>query len=146
MCLYVNTLNMKNATLLFCLIYLNINQLDALNFIMSLFHASTCFEHMCSLPGGQNCNIQPLVLSHLQVAVLCREIDHAPAPSAQVKNGWSYTSSLPIRLHGVGRDNITSYTFLCKPMPKNVSFHYTVQLCTSGSNHECFPLLLEPMK
>ena len=26
-------------------IYLNINQLDAQNFIMSLFHASTCFEH-----------------------------------------------------------------------------------------------------
>jgi hypothetical protein len=26
-------------------IYLNMNQLDALNFIMSLFHASTCFEH-----------------------------------------------------------------------------------------------------
>ena len=26
-------------------IYLNINHLDALNFIMSLFHASTCFEH-----------------------------------------------------------------------------------------------------
>ena len=26
-------------------IYLNINQLDALNFIISLFHASTCFEH-----------------------------------------------------------------------------------------------------
>ena len=34
-------------------IYLNINQLDALNFIMSLFHASTCFEHMCSSSGGQ---------------------------------------------------------------------------------------------
>ena len=26
-------------------IYLNINQLDALNFVMSSFHASTCFEH-----------------------------------------------------------------------------------------------------
>ena len=26
-------------------IYLNINQLDALNFIISLFQASTCFEH-----------------------------------------------------------------------------------------------------
>ena len=26
-------------------IYLNINQLDALNFIISFFHASTCFEH-----------------------------------------------------------------------------------------------------
>ena len=45
-------------------IYLNINQLDALNFIMSLFHASTCFEHMCSSSGGQNCSIQPLVSSH----------------------------------------------------------------------------------
>ena len=29
-------------------IYLDINQLDALDFIMSLFHASTCFEHTCS--------------------------------------------------------------------------------------------------
>ena len=29
-------------------LFLNINQLDALNFIISLFHASTCFEHMCS--------------------------------------------------------------------------------------------------
>jgi len=26
-------------------VYLNINQLDALNFIMSLFQAFTCFEH-----------------------------------------------------------------------------------------------------
>ena len=33
-------------------IYLNINQLDALNFIMSLFHASTCFDHTCSSSGG----------------------------------------------------------------------------------------------
>ena len=46
-------------------IYLNIKQLDALNFIMSIFHASTCFEHMCSSSGGQNCTIQPLVSSHL---------------------------------------------------------------------------------
>ena len=29
-------------------IYLNIKQLDALNFIMSLFHASICFEHCCA--------------------------------------------------------------------------------------------------
>ena len=46
-------------------IYLNINQLDALNFIMSLFHAYTCFEHMCSSSGGQNCTKQSLVSSHL---------------------------------------------------------------------------------
>ena len=43
---------------------LNINQRDALNFIISLFHASTCFEHTCSSSGGQNCIIQHLVLSH----------------------------------------------------------------------------------
>ena len=43
-----------------------INQLDAQNFCftLSLFHASTCFEHMCSSPGGQNCITQPLVSSH----------------------------------------------------------------------------------
>jgi len=44
-----------------------INQIDAQNFCftMSLFHASTCFEHMCSSSGGQNCITQPLVSSHL---------------------------------------------------------------------------------
>jgi len=32
-----------------------INQLDAQNFCFtSLFHACTCFEHMCSSSGGQN--------------------------------------------------------------------------------------------
>ena len=34
-------------------LFININQLDALNFIISLFQASTCFEHMCSSSGGQ---------------------------------------------------------------------------------------------
>ena len=44
-----------------------INQLDAQNvcFTISLFHASTCFEHMCSSSGGQNCITQPLVSSQL---------------------------------------------------------------------------------
>jgi hypothetical protein len=30
-----------------------------------------------------------------------READHSPPSSAEVKNVWSYTSTLPIRLHGV---------------------------------------------
>ena len=34
-------------------LFININQLDALNFIISLFQASTRFEHMCSSSGGQ---------------------------------------------------------------------------------------------
>ena len=56
-----------NVTLyVHCLsLLININQLDVLNFIISLFQASTCFEHMCSSSGGQNCIIQSLVLSHL---------------------------------------------------------------------------------
>ena len=46
-------------------LFLNINQLDALNFKISLFQASTCFEHMCSSSVAQNCIIQSLVSSHL---------------------------------------------------------------------------------
>ena len=38
----VGNTTQQRLTLLY--VYLNINQLDALNFIMSLFHASTCFE------------------------------------------------------------------------------------------------------
>jgi hypothetical protein len=30
-----------------------------------------------------------------------READHSPPSSADVKNAWSYTSTHPIRLHGV---------------------------------------------
>jgi len=43
------------------------NRLDAQTFCftISLFHASTCFEYMCSSSGGQNCITQPLVSSHL---------------------------------------------------------------------------------
>jgi hypothetical protein len=30
-----------------------------------------------------------------------READHSPPSSAEVKNAWSYTSTPPIRIHGV---------------------------------------------
>ena len=46
-------------------LFINIKQLDALNIIISLFQASTCFEHMCSSSRGQNCIIQSLVSSQL---------------------------------------------------------------------------------
>ena len=50
----------------FCRFISVINQLDPQNFrfTKSLFHASTCFEHMCSSSGGRNCITQPLVSSH----------------------------------------------------------------------------------
>ena len=41
----VHIKNRQNLNKFLPSIYLNINQLDALNFIMSLFHVSTCFEH-----------------------------------------------------------------------------------------------------
>ena len=44
-----------------------INQFDVQNlcFTISLFHASTCFEHMCSSSEGQNYITQPLVSTYL---------------------------------------------------------------------------------
>jgi hypothetical protein len=44
-----------------------INQIDVQKFCftLGLFHASTCFEHMCLSSGGQNCITQPLVLTNL---------------------------------------------------------------------------------
>jgi len=49
-----------------------INQLDEQSFCFTirLFHASRCFEHMCSSSGGQNCITQPLVSSHLRGCVM----------------------------------------------------------------------------
>jgi hypothetical protein len=37
----------------------------------------------------------------LQVKRPGREADHSPPSSAEVKNAWSYSSTPPIRLHGV---------------------------------------------
>ena len=62
LCTNGNMYTRKHSTNLFII---NIKQLDALNFIISLFQASTCFEHMCSSSGEQNCIIQSLVSSHL---------------------------------------------------------------------------------
>jgi len=36
-----------------------------------------------------------------------REFDHAPSSSTELKNEWSRTSTVPIRLHGVHSDNFT---------------------------------------
>jgi hypothetical protein len=39
-----------------------------------------------------------------------REIDHWSPSRAEVKNEWSYKSTLPIRLHGVHGDKFTANT------------------------------------
>ena len=40
------------------------------------------------------------------------DVGHSPSSSAEVKNGWSYTTYSPICLHGVDRNN---FTFLFCP-------------------------------
>jgi hypothetical protein len=42
-----------------------------------------------------------------------REVDHSTPSGAEVKKEWSYTSTPPIHLHGVDRENfIFNYFFL----------------------------------
>jgi len=43
------------------------------------------------------------------------QVDHSPPSSAKDKNGWSYTSTFPIRFHSVDIDNnIYIYIYIYK--------------------------------
>jgi hypothetical protein len=46
-------------------------------------------------------NINFEVVMLFALLVLGHEADHSPPSTAKVKNIWSYTSTHPIRLHGV---------------------------------------------
>jgi len=47
-----------------------------------------------------------------------RKADRVPPSRANVKNEWSYTSTPPICLHGMHRDNIIStFSIILKPTP-----------------------------
>jgi hypothetical protein len=46
-----------------------------------------------------------------------READHSPPSSAEVKNAWSYTSTPPIRLHGVVLSSAQGQLYLPLPLP-----------------------------
>jgi len=37
------------------------------------------------------------------------EFDHLSPPSAEAKNEWNYSSTPPLRLHGVDRENFTFF-------------------------------------
>ena len=83
-----------------------INQLDAQNFCftVSLFHASTYFEHMCSSSGGQNCITQPLVSSHSAMQFWPPDDEHMCSKHVQawnklnVKQKYCATKILCIKL------------------------------------------------
>ena len=70
----------RSFFLMILYVYLNIHQLDALNFIMSLFHASTCFEQMCPSSGGQNCTIQPRIITPIGGRPMHRLIEDLSEP------------------------------------------------------------------
>ena len=60
-----------------------------------------------------------------------RDVDHPPPSSAEVKNEWSYTSSLQIYLNGVDRDNLylqvtygpPGHAFLPIRSPYKITYH-----------------------
>ena len=80
-----------------------------------------------------------------------REFHHSPTPSAEIKNEWSYTSTLPICLHWVYRDiftftadNFTDYIIVSWIHTKSafidsfndpVSFSDSISHSTSESDH-----------
>ena len=68
-----------------------INQLGAQNFCftISLFHASTCFEHMCSSSGDQNCITQHLVQNFCASSCLIAETNIC---NCSITNNISYNS------------------------------------------------------
>jgi hypothetical protein len=57
-------------------------------------------SHRVHTGTGVHTASYPRVLS-LEVKRPGREADNLPPASAEIKNEWSYTSSLLIRLHGV---------------------------------------------
>jgi hypothetical protein len=53
-------------------------------------------------------------------------VDRSRLSSAEVKNEWSYTSALPVHLHGVGRDK---FNYLACFLPeKSISMVPTLEL------------------
>jgi hypothetical protein len=71
-----------------------------------------------------------------------REVNHSPPYSVQVKNEWSYTFDLPIRLHGVDRDNsaftiyvsITSRQTIYVHTFKNIQINFVAALMLISEN------------
>jgi len=65
------------------------------------------------------------------------EVNHSSAPSVEVKNEWSYTSSSPIHLHGIERGGFTftsvAFGEKYKPLCNFIQFFFT-----------CFSHLLTP--
>jgi hypothetical protein len=65
-----------------------------------------------------------------------READHSPLSSAEVKNAWSYTSTPPIRLHGVAPLSFTSVLCIVSEPP----FHhrYVLEMVQSALIYTVF--------
>jgi hypothetical protein len=58
------------------------------------------FGHRVQTGSGDHPASYPMILS-LGVKLPGREADHSPPSNVEVENAWSYTSTPPIRIHGV---------------------------------------------
>ena len=86
-------------------LFININQLDALNFIISLFQASTCFEHMCSSSGGQKL--------YYTVSGIITPVGGRPVH--RLREDWLILRNKYIEMHGqqnIKKKKNTPFTFV----------------------------------
>jgi len=81
-CFYLVNIHLFDLVVLDCIPPIFIAHTTGMTHFLDAF---TFFEHMCSSAGGQNCITQPLVSSHLYVAVSC--------------TGWERTAVLSQPVH-----------------------------------------------
>jgi hypothetical protein len=60
-------------------------------------------------------------LEHKFYTTRNHEVHQSPLSSAEVKNGWNYSSTTPICIHGVARNN---FTLLLPFLQKTENIHY----------------------
>jgi len=65
-----------------------------------LFQRSPVRSHVCFLNLSRQMPAQYPEMCHDCLLTISYLADHTPASSAEIKNEWRYTSTLPIRLHG----------------------------------------------
>jgi len=114
-----------------------INQLDAQKFCftISLFHASTSFEHMCSSWGGQNWITQPLVSSHLWV---CRCDDTISLFHASTC--FEHLCSSAGGQNCITQPLVSSHLWVCRCDDTISLFHASTcfeHLCSSSGGQNC---------
>jgi hypothetical protein len=90
LCMLLNIFMISNCS------YIKLHSSKLSEILLKIFS----FIHCVQTASGAHPVSYPMAYS-LGVNLPGREADHSPPSSAEVKNAWSYTSTPPLRLHGV---------------------------------------------